>query len=62
MEELATEGPFVTVKAVALSYSTKYAITRDDTGMCSVQGPHRSFPSSYRICVEGGGEAEHCEW
>lgn len=45
-EELATEGPFVAVRAAALSYSTKYAITREDTGLCSVQGLHRSFLSS----------------
>ena len=30
-EELATGGPFVAMRAAALSYSTKYAITRDDT-------------------------------
>ena len=31
------------VRAAAVSYSTKYAITRDDTGLFSVQGPHGSF-------------------
>lgn len=60
-EGLASGGPFVAMWAAALSYSTKYTITRDDTELCSVQGPRRSLLRHAFICVEGGGEAEHRE-